>query len=596
MGNLKSLSQEEFLLGLYKNVFEDLATMYPNHRSTLCRDYETLQSRVLAEGVSFLTKTLPSLGKAFDLALDTGSLTPHPSFKRAKGRRNPAFLRGLFSELFDELGNLVGSSPAVVKTIRQICYLVYKMEFPFSTLDERRAIQRFKENEESLDDQVLPSDVSSEQELLAQVLQDFDPVDILPRHGPGSVSTGEKLDKKWAFARLYSGIHRVYPYYDYFMVGRAELLDRVKWYRALQRLDVGIASVVLVPKDSRGPRIISKEPLEYQWIQQGLAKALTRHLSTNRFTRGRVNFHEQDTNKTLALESSRNRAYCTIDMKDASDLVSVKLVESLIPQELIKYFMAVRSHATTLPNGEVMTLKKYAPMGSAVCFPVEALIFWCISVVAVARHFGWTHSEVADNVYIYGDDIIVPTVCFDAVVQHLEAFGLVVNRQKCCVNGSFRESCGTDAFDGVDVTPLKMSTVWSSDPRSWGCLASYSAYANSLAERGYYAAAAYVRLQLRRSVGRLPYGTRRAGYPCISVDTLSDAVNSNEKAGFRVQWSTRFQTYRVRVRVLQPVTLSTTLDGWPRLLRHVCGQAGREPDRVTLPRSVQVRWAWRLLR
>jgi len=596
MGNLKSRSQEGFLLGLYANVFGDLATMFPNHRSTLCRDLETLRSRVAAEGVSFLTKTLPSLGKAFDEALDTGSFKPHHAFKCAKGRANPAFLRGLFNDLFDGSGNLVRHDPAVIRCIRQVCYLVYKMQFPYSKKDERQVIDRFLLNEKALHELELP-DLTRFREIVARVLEGFNPREILPRHGPGSVATGERLDKKWVFSRLYQDIHYVYPYDEYFVVGGdTEIQDRREWYDGLTRCETGVAKVVLVPKDSRGPRLISMEPLEYQWIQQGLKDALYSHIGKHPLTRGRINFLDQSVNGSLALDSSRNRAYCTIDLKDASDLVSTKLVEGLLPKHLLPYFMAVRSHVTTLPDGEEIVLKKYAPMGSAVCFPVEAIVFWTVAVVAVADHFGWRYSDVADLVYTYGDDLIVPTVCFDKVVQYLESVGLVVNTQKCCRNGMFRESCGVDAYNGFNVTPLKMSAVWSTDPRSGSCLASYSAYANSLAERGYYAAADYVRTRLEETFGLLPFGTHSAGYPCIVVDTFSEAIRRNYARGFRVRRSARYQTYQVKTQGLTPVSLQTTLDGWPRLLRHVCGLAGREPDRVVLPRSTLMRWKWYTIR
>lgn len=596
MGSLKSLGLEGFLLGLYANVFVDLATLFPEHRSTLCRDFEILQSRVAAEGVSFLTKTLPSLGKTFDQALDTGSLVPHPSFKKEKGRMNPAFLRGLFRDLFDASGSLVNESVPVIMAVRQICFLAYKIQLPYTNREERRVVQTFVSNEEKLANLEITCDLSRHRDLIARVLKGFNPKDILPRHGPGAVSTGEKLEKKWEFSRLYSKIHQHYPYYNYFVVGSRHLLDRVKWYRALQRDCVGKAKVVLVPKDSRGPRLISKEPLEYQWIQQGFARALVPHLEENSLTGGRINFRDQEVNGSLALESSRTQIYCTLDMKDASDLVSKDLVEKLFPESLVPYLMAIRSDCTELPDGSVVPLRKYAPMGSAVCFPVEALVFWVFAVIAVSEHFGWDYSQVADLVYVYGDDIIVPTVCFDKVVQHLEEVGLVVNLQKCCRNGRFRESCGVDAYNGIDVTPLKMSTVWSSSPRSPGSYASYSAYANSLADRGYHAAAAFVRNQIAQTVGILPHGTDSAGYPCISVDTVQEAVQRSIADGFRVRYSTRFQRYEVRVRVLQPVTRSTTLDSWSRLLSYVCGLSGRDPDRVTLPRSVQMKWAWRAFR
>jgi len=58
-------------------------------------------------------------------------------------------------------------------------------------------------------------------------------------------------------------------------------------------------------------------------------------------------------------------------------------------------------------------------------------------------------------VRIYGDDIIVPTEYVHAVIGNLEAFGLLVNRDKSFWTGKFRESCGKEYYDGFDVSVVK---------------------------------------------------------------------------------------------------------------------------------------------
>lgn len=596
-GPLKSQGLNEFVQVLYRELFTDLQRRYPKHRKSLRLDCDSLCERIRKEGLSFATKKLPRLGKLLDSALDKGTLEASPDFSKVKGSRTiPVFLQGLFSELFSVDGSLVvGANAHVVRDIRQILYLVYKMELPYSPEEERRVIDAFLKNEEeilSLDlgDSPFLNGASS---LCHEILQGFDPVDILPRHGPGSVATGEKLDEKWEFSRLYSEIHRMYPYYDYFMVGgSAELLDRIKWYRGLSRESVGVAKVVLVPKDSRGPRLISCEPLEYQWIQQGLNSALVRHLERQRLTRGQINFQDQSVNQQLARESSLHHAYSTIDLKDASDRVSLQLVERLFPKDLMEYFRAVRSHATRLPDGRIVPLTKYAPMGSAVCFSVEALVFWCICVDAV-RITGLSLREAAQSVYVYGDDIIVPTMAYQAVLDALHRAGLVVNEAKCCSHGDFRESCGVDAFKGIDVTPTRISTVWSREPSSGECLFSYAAYANAYWQKGYTELATTIRAELAGVHGNLPCATARAGFPAVLVETDGEAHTRNAEAQIPSRLNSQLQRVEYRVKVADAKRIPTTLDGWPRLLRAQVRMSGEVPDEVVIPRSTKIRRRWR---
>lgn len=595
-GTPKSQGLDEFVQVLYRELFADLQQQYPTLRKSLCRDLETLISRISTEGLSFATKTLPRLGKMFDAALDSGQLEASPSFVKMKGSRTiPAFLQGMFSLLFTVEGFLVGGHPSVVKDIRQVLYLVYKLELPYSKKDECRVIDTFLENEEDLLQLTISdADIAGPSEIVAEVLEGFDPKDILPKHGPGAVATGEKLDKKWLFSRLFDPIHQTYPYYDYFIAGGSrELLDRVKWYRSLSRETLGVAKVVLVPKDSRGPRLISCEPLEYQWIQQGLNTALVRRLESHRLTRGQINFSDQTVNRDLARESSQHHAFATVDLKDASDRVSLQLVRALIPKPLLRFFEAVRSHATRLPDGRVVPLAKYAPMGSAVCFSVEALCFWSICVHAVRKELHMTLSEAAQHVYVYGDDLVVPTLAFDAVLDALERVGLLVNKSKCCSRGDFRESCGMDAYKGIDVTPTRISTLWSCEPSSGQSLSSYTAYANDFWQKGYTRLATTIWKLLESVHGVIPRGTENSGFPCVVVDSPYEAERANCALRFRRRFNPAFQRFEYRVKCLIPFKESTTLESWPRLLRFQVGLHGERPDEVVHPRRTKVRERWR---
>jgi len=437
-GPLKS-QEEIFYLRLHAQLVRSgpLEIDSSVHKS-LGRDVETLKSRFSSEGLAFLTKTLPRLGKAIDQALVSGRFNPIREFSSQSGASRPAFLQVYFNLVFDEHGLLLAEAcPEAVKFLRQVCFFAYKLELPYSVAEESRVIENFIATDAGLK---LADDPSSTElfqlaEIITQkVFYGFNHKDILPRHGPGAVATGEKLEEKWVFTRLFDAIHQVFPYYNYYVVGGArELTDRLDWYRLLQRLERGRARVVLVPKDSRGPRLISCEPLEYQWIQQGLGRKLANHLEyRNRYTRGRINFTHQDINRSLAQTSSTSERFATLDLKDASDRVSLELVRRIFKRspELVRALEACRTTETELPDGRVIPLQKYAPMGSALCFPVEAYIFWVVIVSAVIRGKNLPLERVGRQVYVYGDDIIVPTEWALLSIQALESVGLLVNRDK----------------------------------------------------------------------------------------------------------------------------------------------------------------------
>jgi hypothetical protein len=540
------------------------------------------------------------LGKAFDQGLVSGRFTIPREFKKAHGDRSrPAFLQAYFNLVFDEDGLLLDTATVdAIKHIRQVCMFAYKLEVPYSEEDESRVIENFVSTDEGLEltqSELLDDIMPLMQLITLKVFADFDHKDILPRHGPGAVATGERLDAKWNFSRLYDNIHQVYPYYYYYIVGGCdELSARLDWYRSLTRLKTGVAKVVLVPKDSRGPRLISAEPLEYQWIQQGIGRKLASFLEyRSAITRGNINFTHQDINRSLAQISSANQSFATLDLKDASDRVSLDLVRRTFRRspQLLRALEACRTAETKLPNGRVVPLRKYAPMGSALCFPVEAYIFWVTIVSAIVHSTKLPLEKVGKRVYVYGDDIVVPTEWASLSIQALTAVGLMVNADKSCITGFFRESCGLDAFKGVDVTPSRLSTPWTNQSSDGSALASYTSLANSLSAKGYVLASEYLKIVLESVYGLIPYGTTRASYPHWLVDHPIRATFLNWKRHKR-----RFNRDLQRVEFFLPSLSSrrirSELDDWTRLLRNMVSPPHDDPSVVVIPRSTKIKRGW----
>ena len=393
------------------------------------------------------------------------------------------------------------------------------------------------------------------------------PRDIIPRHGPGVVATGEKPWQKRYFKRIYQVCNEVYPIADYFYYNYSHLCDRLNELLDLEDLKHGTAKVVLVPKDSRGPRLISCEPLELQWLQQGQMRKIVPHLESHWLTRGHVNFTDQSINQQLALRASSDGSLATLDMKEASDRVSLELVKYLFPAHWFEALYATRSSETKLPNGQIVRLNKFAPMGSAVCFPVEALIFWalCVSIVSCTRFIPL--AKARETIYVYGDDIICSSEDHAAIRQYLPLFDLMVNDDKCCVHMTFKESCGCDAYKGVDVTPTKVRSTWSPHLDT-GTYASWVAYSNAFHSHGYDGAADYIESVIQK-IRTTPYYTSKEHDGIGFYREHVDAYKINRTLKLRRRFNKELHRYEVLGWSIKTRNECASKCDWEELLRVV---------------------------
>lgn len=205
------------------------------------------------------------------------------------------------------------------------------------------------------------------------------------------------------------------------------------------RLDIAFSrgnTVTFVPKSAKTDRPIAVEPRWNIFLQKGLGRYIRRRLKP----RG-VNLDYQGLNQALAILSSRTGKYATIDLASASDTVSYEVVKELIPFPWLSIFDSLRSPNYRL-DGEWSEYHKWSSMGNGYTFELESLLFWAIC------------SSVDEDISVYGDDLIVPAESYEAIREVLEFCGFRVNLEKSFSSGPFRESCGRDAFNGDDVTPI----------------------------------------------------------------------------------------------------------------------------------------------
>jgi len=553
-----------------KAVLSDMEAFSPVSPRQLRLDAEYLEKRYKHEGEGLVTKTLPSFGKHFDTCLLNEVYVPTSLLPRKKGSILPRIFHGLMTLVFDNQGKLLcNPNTAVIAGIRQVCFMFYKLERDYTeeTVDE--FIKSFVEVDASLTscdaislDQA--SCVYHAQALIEDWFKEFDPEEISPRPGPGQCSTKEEHYTRYEPQRKYEALHRVYPYYRYYYIDSHHLLDRVRKYRSLPVHLESHSRLSFVPKDSRGPRVICMEPPEFMWLQQGLGRSLMDHVEAHPISRGHVNFRDQSKNGELALKGSSNGQWATLDMKEASDRISTALVDVLfdgVPR-LRDRLLALSTDYIDLPQGQSLRKKKFAPMGSALCFPVMSIVHYALAYGSL-RTAGWSHRKCLRSVYVYGDDIITSIDAVAHLFEDFPKFDLRFNESKSCYTGRFRESCGVDAYAGVNVTPcrIKSDSFHKQDP---SLLVSHLAYYHNLLEKGYRNAARSWRSLIDVVWRNLPYVSK--GSPVIGY--LADPSRLTVlNAGCRTRWNPNTQTYERKGMLLKSVPYASMIGGWERLMR-----------------------------
>lgn len=217
--------------------------------------------------------------------------------------------------------------------------------------------------------------------------------------------------------------------------------------------------VVFVPKSVTSLRTICEEPVTLMWYQQGFSRKISALLKGHKYLKRRISLEHQELNRELAFLGSIDGSFATIDLSSASDSVSWLLVKTWFQQTpLREIFWCCRSRSAVLPDGSIVSLNKFAPMGSALCFPVECLVFAAIVEAAIREVGGRPHASLYR---VYGDDIIVESEYAEAVMSRLKLNGFLPNKEKSYTYTDsdfiYRESCGGEFLNGDDVTPLRLS-------------------------------------------------------------------------------------------------------------------------------------------
>jgi len=287
----------------------------------------------------------------------------------------------------------------------------------------------------------------------------------IPRHGPGATADRLLGNQKWNQRTWPARLNQYFPIGEY-------LIPNPRYFEDLERVDLLEpwdeipAKVISVPKTLKTPRIIAREPTAMQYAQQAVLREILDSLKESKTLSKMLGFDDQTPNQRMAREGSLSGSLATLDLSEASDRVSRQRVSDLLSNfpELHGRVMACRSFRAQVLD-KVLHLNKFASMGSALCFPMEAMVFLTCVFHGIEKDLN-RHLTRADvqhysrKVRIYGDDIIIPVEHVHTVISSLELFGAKVNERKSFWNGKFRESCGKEYYDGSDVSIVRCRQVF----------------------------------------------------------------------------------------------------------------------------------------
>lgn len=403
-------------------------------------------------------------------------------------------------------------------------------------------------------------EISAVNSILRAWIGDFQPDLSYGFHGPGASAGLRRRDS--------------YPDAKYSRRFTTQLMEFIGCPKddSLPRISNPEADIVFVPKTADSLRTICKIPAGYMYPQQAVQRQLYAYVEHSPLAR-HLKFSDQAPSRRMALKGSRDDSYYTIDLSSASDTISWEVVKKTFRgTPLLRVLFALRTRCYRLPDGTTTVPNKFDPMGSALTFPVESLLFSAICES--------TASCKNPRFRVYGDDIVCHPEDIDAkaLIARLQRFGFSVNADKSYTAGPFREACGMEAYNGEDVSPLRLSRFFRGLVVKPDNLASLRELANAMAWRGYkYARLLVIRRVLARYASCIPF----------SLEGEQGRWQSFSATNYRLQRRYNDALQRTEVRVIQERCKALRgKEDW----RYLDWMSQRYHESVVIPRITQCPW------
>jgi len=265
-------------------------------------------------------------------------------------------------------------------------------------------------------------------------------------------------------------------------------------------------------------------------------------------------------------------------------------------------------------------------MGSALCFPVEAMVFTTVILLGIEESLNksLTRKDVkslAGSVRVYGDDLIVPVDHVPTIVRQLEHFGAKVGADKSFWTGRFRESCGKEFFNGQDVSIVRVRQALPSTIADVTEVISTVSLRNQLYQSGYWQTCRWLDNLLRGVLRHYPdveptsSVLGRVSFLGYQAEKTHPSLHSPLVRGYVVEAkapSDELGEIDALLKCLLKLESVRSIEGWgshpPDFLRHIPDE-GRESDsspwappveldkrhleRSGRPKRVSIKLGWR---
>lgn len=295
------------------------------------------------------------------------------------------------------------------------------------------------------------------------------------RHGSGRVSTSTRKDAVAKFAQCPTN-PRVNLFYHRFIDDSTDPVFSINGCR-----DKTVSKLTFVPKSYKTHRSIAWEDGATAFYQQGLYRTILPWMLRDR----RTPIDDCTQHWWLANLGSRTREYATIDLSSASDSISNQwLRDTLCGTEFGFALQTLRSSHAEYKGG-LVNLPMYASMGSALCFPTMCNVLRSVCEATIID----SGDKPRDSSFsVYGDDIIIEQKYVDNLLERLTRLGFIPNTDKSFFTSfPFRESCGSEWYNGVDVRPVRIPRRFSGIDRTVNCYTHMAYLANECYKRSYTA-------------------------------------------------------------------------------------------------------------
>jgi hypothetical protein len=285
-------------------------------------------------------------------------------------------------------------------------------------------------------------------------------------------------------------------------------------------------------------RAIAVEPAVNLFFQKGLGHSIRQRLKRQC---GWDLDLAQDIHRRKACEASLSREFATLDLSNASDTVSINLVKLLLPAAWSRELLALRS-PSTLIDGKWHVLEKFSSMGNGYTFELETLVFAGLLSTLLERigHEG----SLGKDLFVFGDDLIIPDDASDAAIAMLKFCGFSINVEKTFSGPlGFRESCGGDYFNGLDVRPHYIKELIN-DP--WQLIPTYNGLRRTLKKLATLRGSANFKV-LDHMLANIPTVVRN----CKGPESLGDVVLHSNEDEWRYKWENGIRYFKAVIRVNQ---------------------------------------------